>query len=68
MAEPQKVSDLALVKRVWPYVGRYRNWLLVTALAIPTGVAGVLVQPMLLKQGIDVHIANGDFVGLTIGG
>ncbi len=65
MAEPQKVSDLALVKRVWPYVGRYRNWLLVTALAIPTGVAGVLVQPMLLKQGIDVHIANGDFVGLT---
>ena len=42
------------------------GWLLVCAVAIPLGVLAALMQPLLLKQGIDVYIKNGDFAGLTM--
>ncbi len=61
----ERQSDFALFSRMWPYVRTERRWLWVVAIALPLGVVGELVQPLLLKRGIDEHIAVGDLPGLT---
>ena len=63
MAESSK--DLVLIQRLWPYVRPWRWWLLASMILTPLGVGAGLIQPILLKRGIDVHIAQGDIEGLT---
>ncbi len=60
-----KPGDWALIKRVWPYIQQDRGWLWVVLLMTPLGVLAGVVQPVLLKAGIDDHIAVGDIAGLT---
>ena len=61
-----KATDWELVRRIWPYARQSSGWLIICAVAIPIGVAAALAQPLLLKEGIDVYIANGDTAGLTM--
>ncbi|TNF23449.1 MAG: ABC transporter ATP-binding protein [Deltaproteobacteria bacterium] len=71
MAEPtrpakaDKPTDWALIKRVWPYIRADKAWLWVVLVATPLGVLSGVFQPVLLKAGIDDHIAVGDISGLT---
>ncbi|MGM0576345.1 MAG: ABC transporter ATP-binding protein [Myxococcota bacterium] len=58
-------GDLALLRRVWPFVRPGKAWLLVALVLTPLGVGAGLIQPVLLKEGIDEHIAKGDLEGLT---
>jgi len=53
---PETPSDAALLRRLWPFVRPYR-WLLLAALALNlAAVAATLLEPYLLKLGIDEHI------------
>ena len=61
-----RATDWQLMRRIWPYARRSSGWLVVCTVAIPVGVLGALAQPLLLKQGIDVYIANGDTAGLAM--
>ncbi|MFN3196909.1 MAG: ABC transporter ATP-binding protein [Bradymonadia bacterium] len=63
MSTPQQ-TDLALISRLWPFMRPYTKWLWVVAIATPLGVVGGLIQPILLKQGIDEHIVTGQLDGL----
>jgi ATP-binding cassette subfamily B protein len=61
-----KKSDLSLLARVWPYARRHLGLLAVVAVATPLGVLAMLAQPMVLKWGIDDHIAAGQLDGLGL--
>ena len=43
----------------------WRKWLLAAIILTPLGVGAGLLQPILLKQGIDEHIAVGELDGLA---
>lgn len=66
MQSPQAQSDLTLIKRLWPFLKPYKKWLWLVAVATPLGVVGGLLQPILLKQGIDEHIVGGELDGLGL--
>lgn len=57
-------TDWQLIRRIWPYVAGYRGWLAIVIIMTPLGVLLELVQPVLLKEGIDGYIADGDKRGL----
>ena len=62
---PESAGDLTLIKRLWPFVRPWRRWLVAAMVLTPLGVGAGLLQPILLKQGIDDYIAVGDLDGLT---
>lgn len=64
MSEPAPQTDWGLLKKLWPYVRRWPGWLAVVAVCTPLGVGAELLQPILLKKGIDEYIAAGDIEGL----
>lgn len=51
-----KVGELQLIKRLWPYARGQRFYLLVALLMTPLSMALALLQPWLLKKGIDEYI------------
>ncbi len=57
-------SDWSLMRRLGRYVTPFKGWLWVVAIATPLGVVGDLVQPILLKHGIDTYVQQGDADGL----
>lgn len=61
----RKPGDWRLIRRLWAYLRPYTGWLLAVAVATPLGVVGGLLQPVLLKYGIDHYIARGDLAGLA---
>ena len=63
--ETEKPGDWALIKRVWPYIRKDRAWLWLVLVMTPLGVLASVMQPVLLKAGIDDHIAVGDIAGLS---
>ena len=63
-AAPAKPTDGQLLRRVWPFVREDRRWLWLVFLMTPLGVLANVVQPVLLKEGLDEHVAHGDLAGL----
>jgi len=57
-------TDWQLVRRAWPFVREDRRWLWLVLTMTPLGVLANVLQPVLLKQGIDEHVATGDLAGL----
>ena len=59
------MNDVALLRRLWPYL-RPDRWAFAVALLLtPAAAALNLVQPYLLKRAIDDHIVPGVADGLT---
>lgn len=57
--------DSQLLKRFWPFLKKHRLWLFfLCALLLFIDLAAVL-QPYLVKLGIDRSVVNGDLPGLT---
>ena len=57
-------SNWSLYKRAWPYMKPWW-WLYgIAMLCAPASAALTIVQPALLRQAIDVHIANDDIPGV----
>ncbi len=61
----EKATDWGLVRRVSFYVRQDRAWFWLVLVLTPLGVLGDVVQPVLMKVGIDEHIAKGDLGGLA---
>ncbi len=57
-------GDIGLIKRLWPFVQPWKKWLVLSLLLTPIGVGAGLVQPLILKTGIDDFIAAGQLEGL----
>ncbi len=69
MSEPKKkkpLGDLALLRKLGPYVRAERRWLLAVLLLTPAGVLLGLAQPILLQRAIDQHIAAHHLEGLGL--
>ncbi|HRE89087.1 MAG TPA: ABC transporter ATP-binding protein [Myxococcota bacterium] len=68
MSEPAETTtsktDLSLLRRVAAYVREDRAWFWLVLVLTPLGVAAEVVQPVLMKIGIDEHITRGDLAGL----
>jgi len=59
-----KPTDWSLLKRLGPFVAPFK-WAFVTALVLNVAeVASVLAQPLLLRVGIDYHVATLDLAEL----
>jgi ATP-binding cassette subfamily B multidrug efflux pump len=59
-----KAYDARLLRRLWEYVRPYRGVFWCAVLLSPVNQVFALVQPYLLKKGIDESIARGDLLGL----
>lgn len=59
-------SDKELLRRAWPFVKPDRGWLWIVAIMTPLGVVAGVVQPVLLKVGIDDYVMKGDLTGLGV--
>jgi len=59
-----KAYDVRILRRLWAYVRPYRRVFWLALLLSPVQQFFSLVQPYLLKLGIDRHILHGDAVGL----
>jgi len=68
MSDPKETTvsktDWSLFRRVSQYVREDRAWFWLVLVLTPLGVAAEVVQPVLLKIGIDNHIIAGDLAGL----
>jgi ATP-binding cassette subfamily B protein len=58
--------DIMLLKRLWPYVRPNRIHLFLAILLTPITMGLALLQPWLLKIGIDQHIVPGKAEGLQL--
>jgi ATP-binding cassette subfamily B protein len=64
-----KAYDARLMRRLWVYIRPYRRWFWGALLCLPLSSAFSLVQPYLIKVGIDHYIGARDPSGLAwIGG
>jgi len=59
-----KAYDARLVRRIWGFVRPYRRVFWAALLLSPLNQAFSLVQPYLVKVGIDTYIGHGDVTGL----
>ncbi len=59
-------SDLTLLRRVFAFVRQDKKWFWLVLVLTPLGVIAEVMQPVLLKIGIDEHIAHGDLDGLAV--
>jgi len=64
--EKDKPTDWSLTKRVFDYVRADKKWFWLVLLLTPLGVLAEVMQPVLLKIGIDEHIAPKDMDGLGL--
>lgn len=62
---PQGTTWAAL-RRFWPYARAHRRWLWLGMLMIPVVAAVSALRPLLVKQVIDVDIANSDLLSLRV--
>lgn len=60
-----KAYDARLVRRLWGFVRPYRHVFWAALLLSPANQFFALVQPYLVKIGIDRYVARGDAGGLT---
>lgn len=62
--ELERAYDAELLRRLWHYVRPYKVvfWALLTVLPVASGL--MLLQPYLLKVGIDRYVESGDVSGL----
>ena len=67
-ADLGKAYDARLVRRLWRYIRPYRSWFWAAMLCLPATSVCSLVQPYLLKIGIDRYMAQGDRGGLLRAG
>lgn len=67
-AKPSGTSqtDWSLAKRVFQYVRQDKRWFWLVLVLTPLGVLADVLQPVLLKIGIDDHIRKGDLDGLGL--
>ena len=65
MAPGAKAYDARLLGRLWPFVRPYRAAFWTALLLSPLHQAFGLVQPYLLKLGIDEYVQRADLAGLT---
>lgn len=63
-AELGRAYDARLMRRLWIYIQPYRHAFWLSLVLLPLISACSLVQPYLLKLGIDHYIAGGDASGL----
>jgi len=63
-AELGKAYDARLVRRLWTYVRPYKPIFWGAVLLSPVSQAFALVQPYLLKLGIDGYVMQGEVAGL----
>jgi ATP-binding cassette subfamily B protein len=61
-----KAYDLALIRRLWPFVRPHWRLLVLTAVIMPCTIALELAQPYVLKLAIVDHIAVGKPEGLEV--
>ncbi len=54
------MSKGKLLRRLIPYLRRHPRWLIVVLISAPLGVLAQLLQPVLLKEGIDRCLLPGD--------
>ena len=59
-----RAVDVALLKRLGPYLGRHRIALIVSLVLLPVISAFEVVQPAILQRAIDEHIAPRRLAGL----
>ncbi len=62
--KPEDKTDWSLAKRLFDYVRADKKWLIVVLILTPLGVLADVLQPVLLKIGIDEHITPRDLSGL----
>ncbi|MBP6631605.1 MAG: ABC transporter ATP-binding protein [Kofleriaceae bacterium] len=61
-----KAYDLALIRRLWPFVRPHKHLMVLTFLLIPCTITFELAQPYVLKLAIVDHIAVGKADGLGL--
>lgn len=66
MKEKEKPTDWSLAKRVFDYVRADKKWFLLVLVLTPLGVLAEVMQPVLLKIGIDEHITPKSLDGLGL--
>jgi ATP-binding cassette subfamily B protein len=64
--EPGRAYDARLVRRLWRFVRPYRRIFWAAVLLSPVSQLFGLVQPYLLKIGIDDYVLRGDVAGLRL--
>jgi ATP-binding cassette subfamily B protein len=64
-ADLGKAYDARLIRRLWEFVRPYRGVFWAALLLSPMNMLFSLVQPYLLKIGIDRYVITGDAAGLT---
>lgn len=68
-AEDPRAYDLQLLMRLWRYLRPYAHVFWPSAALLPMITGLMLVQPWLLKIGIDKYVETGDMAGLArVGG
>lgn len=63
-----KPYDLALLRRLWPYVRPYRRQFILSLVCLPLTSAFLLAQPYILKLAVDGYMTHHDSQGLTVAG
>jgi len=58
------MSDWALLRRLWPFLRPDRGWIYLALLLTPLTMLAVLIQPLLLKRGLDEHLVTGRLEGV----
>lgn len=64
-AELGSAYDSELLRRLWVYVRPYRVIFIALLTVLPISSALMLLQPYLLKVGIDRYVTTGDVAGLS---
>lgn len=60
----ERRRDFEYLMRFWTYLRNFKGLLSLALLLVPLVSVFQLVQPLLIKRGIDVNIANKDIAGL----
>ena len=60
-----RVYDHRVMRRLWPFVWPYRTGLILAALCMIGGAFSHLLAPYIVKQSVDLFIAQGDLDGLA---
>ena len=61
-----KAYDLALMRRLWPFIRPHWKLLIAWALFMPFTIALELAQPALFRYALTTHILTGDIAPLPI--
>ena len=61
-----KAYDVALMRRLWPYIKPHWKLLLAWALFMPISIALELAQPAIFRYALTAHILTGDIAALPM--